>query len=262
MPSPYAVTTLAVGLTVGPWLPAHAQVVDTPMSRALTFFATLTPADPDDTLRALRPPAASMQERARVLATLPENGALEPTVTDARKIAALEAILVYHDRQGVFAIKLIDVPQIVVGLYKRVVLLLSRSALQQLSESELQAMVAHEIGHDYFEADLERSLHANDLAVRQTLELKCDGIAVLTLVALRLKGSPLHEGARKMASFNERLGAIAGAEGYPSLGERRAFVKALLAVQAAHALTSRPLPASRPDPCHPNRTRCGRTGRQ
>jgi hypothetical protein len=35
-----------------------------------------------------------------------------------------------------------------------------------------------------------------------------------------------------MGSFNDRLGAIAGGEGYPSLRERRAFVDALLAVRA------------------------------
>jgi hypothetical protein len=38
---------------------------------------------------------------------------------------------------------------------------------------------------------------------------------------------------RKMGSFNEKLGATAGATGYPSLRERREFMDALLASRAA-----------------------------
>lgn len=69
--------------------------------------------------------------------------------------------------------------------------------------------------------------------------MKCDGVAGLTLVALGLPVAPLHDGMRKMASFNERLGATAEAEGYPSLRERRKFMDALLATRAVSVGESR-----------------------
>jgi hypothetical protein len=60
------------------------------------------------------------------------------------------------------------------------------------------------------------------------VELKCDGIAGLTLVALNLDLSSLHNGIRTMTDFNAQLGATAGADGYPSLRERRTFIETLL----------------------------------
>lgn len=64
------------------------------------------------------------------------------------------------------------------------------------------------------------------MAGRQTLELKCDGIAALTLLALRRDLSPLRNALRKMT--NEAMGATAGAAGYPKLRDRQEFVRALL----------------------------------
>jgi len=218
-----------IGLALSLSVTATAQVLDSPSSHALTFFGSIFRGDPGSTLRALRPPAVSAMERARAIATLPEDGELKPRDSELGKIRALDSVLAYHERRQVFHVVVIDVPQVVVGLHERSILLLSWPALQILSAPELQAMVAHEIGHDYFWPDFERLSRDPDPRARQILELKCDGIAVLTVVALGLKVAPLHEGIRKMALFNERLGATAGVEGYPNLRERRAFTDALLA---------------------------------
>jgi len=139
----------------------------------------------------------------------------------------LETVLGYHERAGVFETRVIDVPQAVVALHQRAVLMVSRSALRLLSSAELQALVAHEIGHDYFWADFGRTLHLGDSRGRQELELKCDGIAVLTLVALGLDTSLLTDGLHKQTQFNEMLGATANAGDYPPLHERQRFVKAV-----------------------------------
>ena len=137
-------------------------------------------------------------------------------------------VLVYHERQRVFDIKVIDVPQGVVGLHQRAVLLISRPALRFLSASELQALVAHEIGHEYFWRDYERARERRDLRGRQELELKCDGIAVLTLISLGLDPARLVEGIRKVTEFNEILGATANADEYPPMQDRLRFARALL----------------------------------
>jgi hypothetical protein len=228
MRSDPSVVTAGVGLVLSLTLPVPAQAPDTASSHALRFYAGVPSGDPATVLRTLRPPAVSREERAKVVATLPENGELQPRDSELVKIRALDPILEYHERRNVLQVVVIDVPQVVVGFHGRSVLLLSRPALQILSAAELQAMVAHEIGHDYFWADMERLARQPDPKRRQILELKCDGVAGLTMVALGLRVAPLFDGIRRMGTFNERLGATAGAEGYPTLRERRAFLDALL----------------------------------
>jgi hypothetical protein len=162
------------------------------------------------------------------LAVLPEDGELPPDGKELAKLSALEAVLVYHERQQLFDIKVIDVPQAVVGLHQRAVLLISRPALRLLSASELQALVAHEIGREYFWRDYESARDRGDGRGRQELELKCDGIAVLTIISLGLDPARLADGVRKMTRFNEILGAAANADEYPRMQDRLWFAHALL----------------------------------
>jgi hypothetical protein len=206
---------------------AEAQASDRPSFHALAFFAALPAADIGTLLHALRPPSISEAAHARALAVLPISGELRPDGAERTKLAMLEAVLGYHERDGVFETKVIDVPQAVVALHQRAVLMISRSALRLLSSGELQALVAHEIGHEYFWPDFEQTLQLGDSRGRQEVELKCDGIAVLTLVALGLDTSLLTDGLHKQTQFNEMLGATANADDYPQLHERQRFVKAV-----------------------------------
>jgi hypothetical protein len=223
-----AVILVWTGLSVSLSPPLTAKVADTSTSQALRFFAETALGDSDAVMRALRPTPPSASQLIRALATLPEQGELIPTSSEVSKIRALDPILQYHERRGVYAIKVIDTPQIAIALHARAVLLLSRTALQTLSASEVRAMVAHEIGHEYFWPEYERFTRERDPRARRVLELKCDGIAGLTLVALNLDLSSLHNGIRTMTDFNAQLGATAGADGYPSLRERRTFIETLL----------------------------------
>jgi hypothetical protein len=207
---------------------AHAQSPGSPASEALRFFDIVPPGEVSAILRELRPSPISPDERARALAVLPAEGELPPDAKERAKLSALEALLVYHERQGLFDIKVIDVPQAVVGLHQRAVLLISRPALRFLSASELQALVAHEIGHEYFWKDYENARARHDRRGRQELELRCDGIAVLTLISLGLDPARLADGIRKMTEFNEILGATANADEYPPVQDRLRFARALL----------------------------------
>ena len=60
------------------------------------------------------------------------------------------------------------------------------------------------------------------------MELRCDGIAVLTLISLGLDPARLGDGIRKTTEFNEILGATANADEYPSVQDRLRFARALL----------------------------------
>ena len=206
---------------------AHTELPDSPASRALRFFQNVRSADPQSWLQALRPTPIRPEERARALATLPESGELTPAHDEHAKLAMLAAVLVYHKRAQVFETKLIDVPQAVVALYARTVILISRPALRLVSAAELQALVAHEIGHEYFWGEFERTLERRDKRGRQELELKCDGIAVLTLIALGGDPASLRAGLRKQLRFNDAIGAIANADDYPVLQDRERFINAV-----------------------------------
>jgi hypothetical protein len=141
-------------------------------------------------------------------------------------LAKLEQILSYHGRAEAFDIKLIDVPQATVATHQRAVLLISRPALRNLSAAELQALVAHEIGHDYFWRDFEDRFARGDKKGLQELELRCDGIAMLTLIAVGLEPLTLNEALGQIARFNELINATANADEYPPLWQRQRFIKA------------------------------------
>jgi hypothetical protein len=114
-----------------------------------------------------------------------------------------------------------------------------------VSGAELQALVAHEIGHDYFWTDFEPTRSRRDSLGRQELELTCDGIAVLTLIALGLDSSLLIEAVRKLTRFDEKLRVLANAEEYPQMSDREGFVNAL---RDRTLLRSTLLKASRDEP--------------
>ena len=196
-----------------------------PATQALRFFESLAKTDASDVLSTLRPPAASPDDRARAIAVLPRTGELSPDRDERAKLAKLEKVLSYHGRIETFVIRLIDVPQAAVAIHQRAVLVISRPALRNLSAAELQALVAHEIGHDYFWPDFEAAFARNDKNELQELELRCDAIAVLTLVALQLDPLTLADGLRKLARFNDLIGATANADEYPSLRQRERFIK-------------------------------------
>jgi hypothetical protein len=65
--------------------------------------------------------------------------------------------------------------------------------------------VAHEMGHDYFWNEFQRARERHDTRVLKEVELKCDGVATLTLVDRGLDPRSLTSAMRKLARFNESL---------------------------------------------------------
>lgn len=207
---------------------AAGEPLSSPSGRALAFFAALPPGDTTAVLASLRPTPLDARSRAQVVSALPREGALRPNADELVKLGGLEAILTYHERDGVIESRVIDVPQAFVGLHAQAVLLISRRALRLISQTELQALAAHEIGHEYFWAEYERARDANDALRLQELELKCDGIAALTLTHLRLDPFSLDRAVRKLTAFNEAAGAAADTNHYPGKTERTRFLRDVL----------------------------------
>jgi hypothetical protein len=132
-------------------------------------------------------------------------------------------------RLAVYEIRVIAIPQAAIALHARSVVLISEAALTLLGPGELQALVAHEIGHEYLWLDyLRASRFGYDARLRQ-LELLCDGIAIVTLLRLGMDPSRLMSGVDKVFRFNrQRFGVAENEKAFPTVAERRQFAQALI----------------------------------
>jgi hypothetical protein len=218
-----ALGSLSVSLAGGP---AEARQRTEPASqRALAAFEQIRPGAGREYFDQLRPDPLPAHLRDQVIASLPPEGEVRPSAKEARKLAAIEPVLRYHQRQDVLQLKLITVGHAFVGLHARTVLLVSREALDLIDIPELQALVAHEVGHEYVWDEYQAAVAAADQDKVRELELRCDGVAVITLRDLGLDARPLVSAVKSLTRFNERVGAVASASSYSSLKDRVAFIE-------------------------------------
>lgn len=207
---------------------AAAQSANTPSSRAGLFFQAIAAAGLRTWLEAMRPQPLDAAARDRILATLPDEGDLQPNAKELVKLAGLEAVLRFHDRRDVYSLKVIDVPQATIGIHGRAVVLISRPALRVLTVKELQGLIAHEIGHEFFWDDYESARDRADFQALQEVELKSDGVAVVTMMALGLDPSSLLSAVRNLIRFNKAFGTAANVAAYPTLADRTHFVRRMI----------------------------------
>ena len=188
-------------------------------------------------LEVARPPAISRQAKAIVLGSLPQEGEVTVLGVSAReKLAGLSDLLRAAQRDGVYEIKVVDVPQAGIAIHARAIVIISERALALLDVEELRASVAHEIGHEYVWAEYERAARRNDVKRLRQLELVCDAIAVVTLYNLGMEAAPLINGFAKMIDFNRiTLGTPTNESNYPTLPQRRQFAREVEAWTAGRA---------------------------
>jgi hypothetical protein len=178
-----------------------------------------------------RPKAVPAQDRAQILRTLPTEGEVT-YLSDAarRKLSALGQLLQASGHGSDYEIKVIDIPQARIGLFKRSVVLISENALALTDGEDLQALMAHELGHEYIWAEHQRASERRDYTRLKQLELMCDAIAIVILDGLGLDPSRLMTGVEKITRYNREFrGPVVDERGYPTLSERRAFARAVTA---------------------------------
>jgi Zn-dependent protease with chaperone function len=179
-------------------------------------------------LEVSRPAPVSAEDMGKILKALPSQG----EVTDLgflaqQKVNAVRELLA-ATRRGWYEIKVVDLPQAVIALHARAVVLISVPAVTLLKAAELQALAAHEIGHEYVWAEWTRAHQHVDHERLKELELVCDAIAAVTLRQLGMDPSSTIDGIAKVTRFNrERFGAATNEKSYPTLAERRAFAHQL-----------------------------------
>jgi hypothetical protein len=222
--------SLALALTVATPAAFSAQHRLGPLaSRVFADFAGMSPAEFRTMLSRLRYPALSTQERALVRAAVPRHGELIASRRQAEKLLPLQQILQYHRRDGLIEVRVVDVSEIAVGLYARSFILISAAALRLLDSEELQALAAHELGHDYFWNDYQAALDTNNNERAQELELRCDAVAVFTLTDLALNPRKLLSAVTTADALNARFGPPLNGKRYVPEQERVRFLQALIA---------------------------------
>ena len=176
---------------------------------------------------ACRPEPVSALEKAAVLRSLPAEGAATHFSTgERRKLEELGPVLCSQSRKDVYDVRIITVPQAYTGLHARAVLLISMPVLVLLTSEELQALVAHEIGHEYVWQQYESAKTRKDAKRLRELELVCDAIAIATLIRLGVPPARLESATEKIDSYNrEWFGTALDEDNYPSLRERTQLIK-------------------------------------
>ncbi len=209
---------------------ATLAFADTPQQSELSakvvqFFTQLEDTNFEAYLKRVRPTKVSAEFKAQVLAQLtqPDSSAEK---LNAKLTAALLPLLQYHDRADVLAIKVVTTREAFVGVQARAVLLISENVVRMLSTTELQAVVAHELGHEYFWNELMEARRQKNYERMREIELRCDGIAVIALQRLGLKATKLLSALTRIQMHNVQL-ATANPMPYPKADERAQFIKAM-----------------------------------
>jgi len=210
--------------------PAASAQEDSVLEPALQYFTRHNAGEILKLFESARPAPVSDAERGRILATLPTEGNVrELDTAQQEKLADVRSVLQPHRREGVYIIRVIQVAQAAVALHARGVVLISERALDLLDADELQAVVAHEVGHEYFWGDYFLARRDNRQSFLRRLELLCDGIAVITLERLGVNPERLISALDKISRYNrDRFGVAVNETNYPALGERRRFVERLV----------------------------------
>lgn len=195
--------------------------------RAFEWFKKMEGRSVDDYLRQIRPGKVSASFKAAVVANSSAGEQVRLSSAMRSRLAALQSVLRFHDRADMVEIKVINVNYAYVGFQARTVLLISEKAFDVLSEKELQAVVAHELGHEYFWEEIIEARRNKDFELMREIEMRCDGIAVLTLARLGIDPVNLISAISRIYAIN--LNAMsANSFQYPPPDQRLNFIRRMI----------------------------------
>lgn len=178
-----------------------------------------------------RPTPVSGPQRVRILASLPREGEItRPAKTLRAKLKSLAAMLRASGRDSVYEIKVAASALARTGVYERTVIVITEAALRVANETELQALVAHDLAHEYMWVEHQRAAEMREHRRLKEHELLCDAIAIVILNKLGVDPVWLISAVEKLTKYNETVfGAMVDESDYPSASERRKFATAVIA---------------------------------
>ncbi len=147
---------LAFALTLVPGWPASSrgQIHQTTVplrgvaQTAFGYFEQVEEHRFDEFLRYLRPDKLSPERKERVLKMVPQVDVVSASGSQEAKLRALQPIFHYHERDSAIEVRLLRVQPATAAFLAGAAVLITEPALEILSSEELQATVAHELGHE------------------------------------------------------------------------------------------------------------------
>jgi hypothetical protein len=209
--------------------------------RAFQYFAQTGRRSWDDYLKSIRPAAVSADKKARLLAMVRKEGAIEPSAARQAKLDVLRPVLEYLERDTGIEVKILRLRLAWAGFLGGAAVLISEEAIDLLTAEELQAVVAHELAHEYFSGDYEAARASNQYDMVKEIELRCDAVSIITMEGLRLDSGALLSGVSKLTKFNERRGFPNNPNLGPSVEERTNFSHAVVELIEEPDVASRPV---------------------
>ncbi len=195
--------------------------------RAFQYFAQIGPRSWDDYLRSIRPAALSAEKKRRSLAMVRKEDVIEPSAERQAKLDALHPVLEYLERNTGIEVKILRLRLAWAGFLGGAAVLVSEEAIDLLTAEELQAVVAHELAHEYFADEYESARHDMRYDTVKEIELRCDAISIITMRGLRLDPGALLSAVSKLTKRNERRGFANNPNLVPSVEERTNFSRAV-----------------------------------
>jgi len=114
----------------------------------------------------------------------------------------------------------------VVAVPLKTTVLISEEALDLLTAKELQGIVAHELGHEYFWNEWQQARLNKQYEKMQEIELRCDGMAIITMNQLGL--DPLHFISAIIKMTKSHGGPLLNNGYYPPFEERITFIHMMI----------------------------------
>ncbi|MEP7339443.1 MAG: M48 family metalloprotease [Acidobacteriota bacterium] len=165
--------------------------------------------------------------RAQAINALPDS-LRDQRITQGKLWRRVETIfqrvLQLHGRTGKVELFLSqqDVPT--AQLWRGGVLMLSDSLAEPLYDGELAGIIAHELGHSYFEDEMAAAQRNQDTLAMRVVELKCDAVAILSLKLLGHNPALYLKGLQRIQVIKKRKSLSSGIfQSHPELVTRAQF---------------------------------------
>ena len=222
-----SVPSLATGNEVKP----KAKETDE-IELALATFGARSAAEMKSRLFTNRITVFSDEFRAQAVAALPAS-LHKRRITQGKLLSRVETIfrqtLELHGRSGKLDLFLFQdyVPS--ATLWRGCVLVLSDGLADPLYDSELAGIIAHELGHSYFEDEMAAAQRVKDARAMQVVELKCDGVAILSLKLLDYDPAHYLRGLQRIQAIIKRKSLSSGSfQSHPEMVKRAQLSARLL----------------------------------
>lgn len=200
----------------------------------------------DEYIKSIRPVEISAERRARLVASIRKEDIVATSPSRQAKLNALRPVLEYHERAAV-EVKILRFPIALAwaGFLEGAAVVISEEAVDILTAEELQAVITHELGHEYFSAEYELARSNKRWDKVKELELRCDAISIITMKSLGLNPDRLISAVTKLTKFNEERGVKNNPNLATSLDDRLRFFQAMRRLVEIRGATSQPIAGKR-----------------